>query len=223
MKQTTSLWESYTATTFSASRDTICQICRYQHKCEPPQKNPTRHRGCVQRTCTNTHILFFSLACRPSPSATVTLWSTFACRFLEVWQNWTQKPADQYLNTSTLVYSHVSVFTCACVCVCVSGLPRGGASGTDARRFTVWDLMGSGNVLYALSLRRDTLWMTRTFHQRDKITELGRRTDGRTDRRTDGRGVVCACCCVKSLILLFRHPIFLSLSPKHTQDRKSVV
>ena len=80
---------------------------------------------------------------------------------LEVWLNWTQKPADQYLNTSTLVYSHVSVFTCACVCVCVcvcvSGLPRGGASGTDARRFTVWDLMGSGNVLFALSLCHDTL------------------------------------------------------------------
>ena len=69
--------------------------------------------------------------------------------------NWKQKPADQYLNTSTLVYSHVSVFTCmcvyVCVCVCVCRAALGGASGTDARQFTVWNLMGSGNVLYALA------------------------------------------------------------------------
>lgn len=66
-----------------------------------------------------------------------------------MWLNWKQKSADQYLNISALVYSHVSVFTCMCVCVCQAAL--GSASGTNARRFTVWNLMGSGNVLWALA------------------------------------------------------------------------
>ena len=44
----------------------------------------------------------------------------YICKWIsEVWLNWKQKPADQYLNTSTLVCSHVSVFTCMCVRVCM--------------------------------------------------------------------------------------------------------
>lgn len=38
---------------------------------------------------------------------------------------------------------------CVSVSVCQAAL--GGAGGTDARPFTVWNLMGSGNVLYALA------------------------------------------------------------------------
>ena len=44
---------------------------------------------------------------------------------------------------------HMHVCTCVYVSVCQAAL--GGASGTDARQFTVWNLMGSGNVLYALA------------------------------------------------------------------------
>ena len=47
--------------------------------------------------------------------------------------------------------SHVSAFTRVCVCVCVCEAAVGGASGPGARPFTVWNLMGSGNVLYALA------------------------------------------------------------------------